>query len=249
MQREAAIESIQAIERIAAWVAANPQWEGDLVLVGGWAVHSWAPYYFSIDIDLVVKKKARDKLKREIESWGFYPVNPRAGENKNKWQQDTASGTPVILDLAGTGSQMANDFARDRRQVLPWGEAVAHSAPRRVPWDDPPLTPVLRTCDLDLLFLYKLKALDDRTVRLVQEADARDSLAQKRLKDAQDVWALLQLIATRPELALIREYFTKLPFLRETLRAAPSLPGVMDAPARGTVAQFRVEVETFLSLL
>lgn len=249
MQREGAIASIAEIDHLARWTRERPKRATDLVLVGGWAVHSWAPYYFSLDIDLVVRKDTRDSLLKVLGDWHFYPANPRAGEDKSTWVKDTPGGNQVVLDIAGTGPQMANTFARDRTRSIPWREAIDHSAERKISWADPPSEPALRVCDLDLLFLYKLKAFDDRTIRLNQEGDPNGYLAQKRWKDAKDVWALLELIRKQPQLVLIRQYFAANPFLADALRSAPTVRGIGDPPNQGSQDDYRELVEVFLDLL
>ena len=153
MRLEGAVASIVEIDRLASWVRETPKRAEQLVLVGGWAVHSWAPYYFSLDIDLVVRKDTRDSLLKVLPKWKFYPADPRAGVDKSKWLKDTAGGNQVVVDIVGTGPRMENTFARDSKRSIPWLEAVGHSSERKVQWDDPPLQPILRVCDIDLLFL------------------------------------------------------------------------------------------------
>lgn len=249
MSREAARESIATVDRIADWLRKNPKWVKDTILVGGWAVHSWAPYYFSVDIDLVIRKDARDALKTRLTQWGFYPVSPEAGEDKSKWQKDISGPQPVILDLVGVGKRMENSFVRDETRKIAWAQAIGHSSMRSIPWNDPPIAPTMRVCNVDLLLLYKIKALDDRTVRGAREPDHSGYLAEKRAKDAKDIWALLEVLRGNPELDLIRRYCGEYPFLKDVLRSASQVDGVLDPPIQGKIQNLRDLVEITLSLL
>lgn len=247
MSREAAAGSAILIDQIARWLEANPRWARQIVLVGGWAVHALAPYYFSVDIDLIVRKDARDALKREFTGWHLYPENPAAGAPKKRWIRETSGSRPVVLEIFGVGT--SNSFERDRKASIAWSEALANSEVRTIPWDDPLLRPNLPTCNPGLLLLYKLKAFDDRGLRILGEGDESGYLQDKRVKDAKDVWALLKVMQRRPDLAIIRKYTARYPFLLEILPTVADVRGVADPPHQGTAGDLASLVDEFVSVL
>ena len=249
MNRDVGRQSMEALVRIAEWLADDRRRIEQTTLVGGWAVHSWSPYYFSMDIDLVVRSDTRDRLISQLKRWDFYPADPRAGMDRGKWLLDADGPQPIRIDLAGTGRRWANTFERDPRLELPWALAFEHRAPRAVSWNDPPLSPRMPVCNADLLLLYKLKALDDRGHLMRVHGDPDGYLATKIAKDAKDIWELLKEVERRPDLGLIREQFDRLPTLRETLRSAPKTKGVADAPSQGRLQEYKSLVEKRLGTL
>lgn len=58
-------KSLEELRFILNWIREReePTHNPVTVLVGGWAVDAYNPYYGSVDIDLVTNKKTKDKLK------------------------------------------------------------------------------------------------------------------------------------------------------------------------------------------
>jgi hypothetical protein len=70
-----------------------------LVLIGGWAVHSFNPWYGSIDIDLIVTARARRSLTQElVDRRGFERV--RRDDDTKTIKKFTPDRKEIIIDFA-----------------------------------------------------------------------------------------------------------------------------------------------------
>ena len=73
---------------------ANPK----TVLIGGWAVHSYNPWYGSIDIDLITNSKTRKNLKEHLVSTrGF--VRARNLDDTKRVEKKVEDGKYIIIDF------------------------------------------------------------------------------------------------------------------------------------------------------
>ena len=59
--------SFNELSYIFNWSIANKNYRpGDIILIGGWAVHSYNPWKYSLDIDLIATGRLKDTLKRHL---------------------------------------------------------------------------------------------------------------------------------------------------------------------------------------
>jgi hypothetical protein len=60
-------DSFKELRYIFEWSLANRNYvPGDIILIGGWAVHSFNPWEYSLDIDLIVTGRFKDLLKKHL---------------------------------------------------------------------------------------------------------------------------------------------------------------------------------------
>ena len=66
-------DSFNELRYIFDWSIANRNYmPGDIILIGGWAVHSFNPWKYSLDIDLIATGRFKDPLKKHLYSTRDY---------------------------------------------------------------------------------------------------------------------------------------------------------------------------------
>lgn len=93
---ESSNEELQAIARFlkSREVVTSPI----TVLIGGWAVHSYNPWYGSIDIDLITNARTRNSLKNHlVKNRGF--VRARNLDDTKRVEKLVPSGKYIIIDF------------------------------------------------------------------------------------------------------------------------------------------------------
>ncbi len=60
-------DSFEELRYIFDWSIANRNYRpGDIILIGGWAVHSFNSWKYSLDIDLIATGRFKDQLRRHL---------------------------------------------------------------------------------------------------------------------------------------------------------------------------------------
>jgi len=205
--------SFDELEHILRWVARREGGAGKVktVLIGGWAVYAYNPYWGSYDIDLVTSSRTRhsmqDFLRRDrgfkkrsddqVEFTGVHKLVQGAGD--------------ILIDFATfetrypfQGLEDSFDFGclRDSNVVIELGGL-------RVPIPD-----------RSTLLLMKLKAARDRQYRLDIRKSARPAWdLAKVIKDRADVLAIIdpEKGGTDLDLARLGKGLERYPMLVETL--------------------------------
>ena len=185
-----------------------------MILIGGWAVHSYNSYFGSIDIDLYTTSKTKASLmtylKRDhgFKHHGDAEIN--AGVSKN-----TKSGE-IIIDFLSDKSDIT---FKGRRESFGFDMLRERSVRRIVDSDLQMLMPY-RT----LLLIYKLKALWDRTWMIENEHPPNSEyLKGKIVKDGSDILALIdpRFGGEEIELRYLGDQLKNLDFVKEQLRKIP----------------------------
>lgn len=183
------------------------------VLIGGWAVQAYNPWYGSIDIDLVLRKTSREKLFRHLKTKrGYLDADPGVS-GYGGVQQNTKHGR-IIIDV----------FTRDKPQFFEGTkERLDFSA-----LDEVGCVVKSRVEDLDvnvparhLLLLFKLKAAWDRARRIAEDRSPDPDGEQAKVdKDEADVLALLDPARGAQEIDLeyMARAYERFPFLVDTTR-------------------------------
>ena len=153
------------------------------VLIGGWSVHSYNPWYGSIDIDLITdsngKKRIVDRLVHERGFNHFRGPDDRRGISKTVVQN-----RKIIIDF---GVRDRPDPFEGRSESMDYrildGRTVLRDIDNGTPFPVP---------DRTLLLVLKLKAAWDRRYRL-EHGSSHDLEWEKGklLKDGGDILALL----------------------------------------------------------
>jgi hypothetical protein len=178
--------SFNELMYIFNWSIANKNYRpGDIILIGGWAVHSYNPWKYSLDIDLIATGRFKDTLKRHLYSTRDYS-RERDSTGNTLYLKRLDSGN-IYLDFLpkkdqfhGTG-KLLNLMEIEYETVLKnISYSFEHEFQVLVP-------------EISMLLLLKLKAAWDRHYDLSHETTPdKDHLSDKFTKDCGDIIALLQ---------------------------------------------------------
>ncbi|HKJ96173.1 MAG TPA: hypothetical protein VJ944_00350, partial [Thermoplasmataceae archaeon] len=158
---------------------------GDIVLIGGWAVHSFNPWKYSLDIDLIATGRFKDSLKRHLYSTRDYS------------RERDSAGNTLFLKSIDSGD-IYLDFLPKKDQFHGTGKFLNlmkieyETVPKNISHSIEPEFQVI-VPEISMLLLLKLKAAWDRYYDLsLETALDKDHLNEKFTKDCGDIIALLQ---------------------------------------------------------
>lgn len=222
-------------------VAAIPS-SYNIVLIGGWAVDTYNPYFGSVDIDLVAEDQAREALIRYLTTREGY--RPRIQYPFSTVEKVTPHGE-IILDFLPPRTP----YLYEGHPEIPFsldiltGNTVFRNVRGGVGIQVP---------NRSVLVLLKLKAAWDRSYRILHQtsADIRWE-GTKRTKDCADILALIDPARGGRELDLeiLGREIARAGFLREILVQMPDLDAVRERYQRMNRQDIRRVCEDFVSLL
>jgi hypothetical protein len=181
-----ALDSYKELRYIFNWSIANRNYRpGDIVLIGGWAVHSFNPWKYSLDIDLIATDRFKKSLQSHLYSTRKYS-RERNGAGNTLFLKSLDTGN-IYLDFLpkkdkfhGTGitlNLLKIDYGTTTKNI-----SYSFGAEFQV------IVP-----EISMLFLLKLKAAWDRYYELSHATvQDKDHLNDKFTKDCGDIVALLQ---------------------------------------------------------
>lgn len=176
--------SLTELAEIYHWVHNRESMENpDTILIGGWAVYCYNPWYGSIDIDLVTNAGTRQHLMRHLETTrGF--LKRRNPPFKNSVAKVIPPDGEVIIDFIprnerncfeGRYETCPLDLLNGRTFVKVISPGFSVTIPER-----------------SLLLLLKLKAAWDRAYRIQEHTSDRDDWEKGKLrKDRADILSLI----------------------------------------------------------
>lgn len=186
---------------------ANPK----TVLIGGWAVHSYNPWYGSIDIDLITNSKTRKNLKEHLVSTrGF--VRARNLDDTKRVEKKVEDGKYIIIDFGnreqedpfeGQTSHLTYDILDGQTELKPIGGGLFFSVPKRT-----------------ILLIFKMKAAWDRNYRIGHDESHDIEWEKGKLrKDRADILALLDPVTGGRDidLSILGQKMEEYRFLRQCL--------------------------------
>jgi len=181
-------------------------------LVGGWAVFVYNSYFGSVDIDLVgpsMGGRFLDIVERYERVHGYQEVKTLGLGVESAYRKSIVKEGKfygyVEIDVCTYESDVGSFHeAPDRK--LPYGLCDDPKLRRKVTFNEKRTVYVPRK---PLLFLYKLKALRDRTFDFktrgaIMSAERREWILSKLEKDGSDLIALLD---QRPQRYIVKERF------------------------------------------
>ena len=178
-----ALESIKELKTIFEWVKGRGEdlKKSRTVLVGGWAVYSYNPYWGSVDIDIITNNTTKRSMRKYLlDNHGFHP-DP---EDSVSIYKDTKAGQ-VVIDFANMGM----DSFEGNHGSLDLGAVEGNIEIRRIGQQEVPVP------SRSFLLTMKIKAAWDRKWRLDFSASERGSEQDwetgKLIKDYSDMLALL----------------------------------------------------------
>ncbi len=178
-------DSFEELRYIFNWSISNKNYvEGDIILIGGWAVHSFNPWKYSLDIDLIATGRFKDSLKEHLYSTHNYS-RERNPEGNTLYLKSVDSGD-IYLDFLPK-----KDHFHGTDKSLNLMELKYETVTKNISYSFEPEFPVI-VPEISMLFLLKLKAAWDRHYDLsLETATNRDHLNDKFTKDCGDIIALL----------------------------------------------------------
>ncbi len=185
------------------------------VLIGGWAVYCYNPWYGSIDIDLVTNAGMRQHLMRYLlTNRGF--IRRRNPPFKNSVVKVIPGNGEIIIDFIPRNER--NCF-EGRDETCPMNLLNGRTVQKEISPGCPVIIP-----ERSLLLLLKVKAAWDRAYRIQEHtSDNEDWEKGKLRKDRADILSLIDPANGGTELdfmflgGMMREY----PFLGEILTIIP----------------------------
>ena len=208
---EASLAELAAISR---WIDERENREDPVtILVGGWAVYCYNPWYGSIDIDLVTNAGTRQHLMRYLVSTrGF--IRRRNPPFRNSVIKIVPPDGEIIIDF----------IPKNERNCFEGSDATC---PLSLLNGRTVTREILSGCsvtipDRSLLLLMKLKAAWDRAYRIQEHTSEREDWEKGKLrKDQADILSLIDPRAGGTDLDLM--------FLGEMIRRYPFLTGTFTA--------------------
>ena len=179
-------DSFEELKYIFDWSIANSNYRpGDIILIGGWAVHSFNPWKYSLDIDFIATGRFKEALKRHLYSTRDYR------------KERDSSGNTLYLKSLDSG-EIYLDFLPKKDQFHGTGKSLNlveieyETAPRNISYSFEHEFQVI-VPEISMLLLLKLKAAWDRHYDLSLDTTLdKDHLNGKFTKDCGDIIALLQ---------------------------------------------------------
>lgn len=211
------------IEASLAELAALSRWIGDrekqedpvAVLIGGWAVYCYNPWYGSIDIDLVTNAGVRQHLMRHmVSARGF--IRRRNPPFRNSVVKIVLPNGEIIIDF----------IPRNERNCFEGSDATCPMSLLNGRTVSREISPgfFVTIPKRSLLLLLKLKAAWDRAYRIQEHTSENEDWEKGKLrKDRADILSLIDPRAggTDLDLMFLGEMMHRYPFLPETLAMIP----------------------------
>lgn len=236
--------SLGELRSIVQWTAdREPTHPGQiLVLIGGWAVHSYNNYYGSIDIDLYTNSKTKASLMHYLKTKRGYTPSGNS-EISSSVSKHSPSGE-IIIDFLSDESDIQ---FKGRKEMLGFSILRDRSVMRSIDGDLG-----MRVPERTLLLIYKLKALWDRTW-IIENMDVPNSeyLRGKIAKDRSDILALIDQEYGDMEIDLnfLGEQLGRLDFLMEELRKIPDSKDTLEKYGRMDADRAKDTIDRMISLI
>ncbi len=188
------------------------------IIVGGWAVWSFAKSEFSVDVDFVLKNRAElKKIRPFFEKNGFIEEKENGLSFVKKVSEKGLGNYQlkhVILEVLFFNEKSV--LAEDEKISIPWNLAGKNSIKTKI--DGIPATV---PC-IELLLIQKVKALRDRTFLKYKIGSFSQALDRKRRefkieKDKRDIQNLLKLKIDNKKLNRLLEKTKFTEYFNETI--------------------------------
>ena len=144
-------DSFEELRHIFSWsIAHRTHRPGDIILIGGWAVHSFNPWKYSLDIDLIASGSFKDRLKEHLYSTRNYSKEKDPAGN-NLYLKSLESGDIYLDFLPKTDQFHGTD------KLLNLSEIKYETVPKNISYAFEPEFEVI-VPEISMLLLLKLKA-------------------------------------------------------------------------------------------
>jgi hypothetical protein len=216
--------------------------EPTTVLIGGWAVDSYNPWFGSIDVDLITNSNRRSSLSYFLrEERGFVPYK-LAGVSAGV-KKDTEVGA-IIIDFETRQKPFPFE---GRTESLDFSILDGNTETRNIRGGIEIAVPNRAT-----LLVLKLKAIWDRHYRIKEQtSDDIEWEKGKLIKDHADVLALIDPDhgGTEIEIAILAELLGKYPFLEESLTSVYESDEGLEKYGRMSQHDAKNTIDTLIALI
>ena len=236
--------SFAELQKIVSWIN-NPGEDPartKTVLIGGWAVDAYNPYFGSVDIDLVADRNTQQWLIDRLRSNEGYQHHTRYPSDTVK--KETPHGD-IILDFISRETQ----YPFEGHPEVPFsfeiltGNTVFRNVRRGAQIQVP---------NRSILVLLKLKAAWDRSYRILNQTSLNTRYeGNKMIKDYADVLALIDPDRGGREinLEILGGQISRVGFLKEIIVRIPDIDAVRGRYETMTQQEIRRVCEDFVSIL
>lgn len=236
--------SLEELVEIFRWVEEHERNDKSpiSVLIGGWAVYVYNPWYGSVDIDIVTNSRTKQSLMKYLrDERGFVPK--REPMLPNTVVKSTPHGL-IEIDFA-TREEVYRFEGRDDTHNFHLLDGHTHQ------------TEIIPGCSVSiptraLLLIFKIKAAWDRSVRLKSGTSLRPEWDRAKLeKDYADILALLDpaLGFENLDLMLLGELLQRYPFLLDIIRDIPLQKEGIRMYGRMTENEVKETIDRLLQLI
>jgi hypothetical protein len=237
--------SSRELYKIVSWI--NSQ-SGDpaaqnVVLIGGWAVDAYNPYFGSVDIDLVTHTTISQPLITHLITNEGY--TPRIRYPSDTVEKDTPYGGEIILDLISP--EIPYGFEGHPEVPFTWEILNGNTVLRNVRGGA-----AIQVPNRSVLVLLKIKAAWDRNYRILRQTSPDISYeGHKRIKDCADILALIDPARGGREidLEILGRNISRAEFLKEIIVRIPDIDAVRERYQTMTPQQIHTVCENFVSVL
>jgi hypothetical protein len=185
------------------------------VLIGGWAVYCYNPWYGSIDIDLVTNAGTRQHLMRHLETTqGF--IKRRNPPFRNSVVKRVPPDGEIIIDFI---SRTHSNCFEGRDENCPMNLLNGRTIQKEISPGFSVTVP-----ERTLLFILKLKAASDRAYRIQEHATHDEDWEKGKLrKDRADILSLIdpQVGGTELDFMFLGDMVRQYPFLTNVITIIP----------------------------
>jgi hypothetical protein len=204
-------DSLEEAKAIFEWVTKREDKNPITVLVGGWAVYTYNPYYGSLDIDLVTNNRIKNSLQQYLIGSRGYERRREPLSDIKYICKDFATHGVVEIDF---GSREGFNNFEGREEELPLSLISDFTEFRSLERLEVPVP------TRSFLLLMKMKAAWDRNWRLNNNRSRDPGWERgKLIKDYSDILALIDPKngGTALDLNLLGSQINRLSFLKDVL--------------------------------
>ncbi|QLC50203.1 hypothetical protein HWN40_08100 [Methanolobus zinderi] len=212
------------------------------VLVGGWAVDSYNPWFGSVDIDLITNSSTRQSLSYYLrDQRGFMPY--RLTGLPTSVKKETEAGA-IIIDFAtkqkpfpfeGTDADLDFNILEGNTELREIRGGTEIAVPNRA-----------------TLLVLKLKAIWDRSYRIEKQLSADlEWETGKLIKDHADILALIdpEHGGNQIDISVLGKLMEKYPFLKESLISVYNSNEGVEKYNRISYGDARIIIDRTISLI
>ncbi len=208
--------SLAELAEIFRWVHERESPKNPVtILIGGWAVYCYNPWYGSIDIDLVTNAKTRQHLIRHLETTRGFIL-----------RRNPPFRNSVVKIIPPEGEILIDFISRNERNCFEGCDEICPMCLLTGRTVDKEISPGFSVTipERSLLLIFKLKAAYDRAYRIQgHTSDHEDWDKGKLRKDRADILSLIdpKCGGTELDLMFLGEMIRRYAFLTSILTIIP----------------------------